>query len=137
MKKGKGNAPRRQKSSGSSRRGIRTGTVPREFMHFAPQALTLLRGWGLDIEESRRFIALAYQLRRAYYFIFRHLVWRIQCMQQLRQDLWQNVFTHDILMYNQYLWDRMENFSTLVFGEPGTDKGDRCPGHGALGLYTL
>ncbi|HRF90544.1 MAG TPA: sigma-54-dependent Fis family transcriptional regulator, partial [Desulfobacter postgatei] len=91
--------------------------------HFAPEALTLLRGWGFGIEESRRFIALAYQFRRAYYFIFRHLVGRSQCMQQLRRDLWQNVFTHDILMYDQYLWDRMENFSTLLFGETGTGKG--------------
>jgi DNA-binding NtrC family response regulator len=102
-------------------------------VHFAPEALTLLRGWGFGIEESRRFIALAYQFRRAYYFIFRHLVGRSQCMQQLRRDLWQNVFTHDILMYDQYLWDRMENFSTLLFGETGTGKGTAALAMGRSG----
>ncbi len=101
--------------------------------HFAPEALTLLRGWGFSIEESRRFIALAYQFRRAYYFIFRHLVGRSRCMQQLRRDLWQNVFTHDILMYDQYLWNRMENFSTLLFGETGTGKGTAALAMGRSG----
>ncbi|WP_320044736.1 sigma 54-interacting transcriptional regulator [uncultured Desulfobacter sp.] len=101
--------------------------------HFAPEALTLLRSWGFDIEESRRFIALAYQFRRAYYFIFRHLVGRSRCMQELRRDLWQNVFTHDILMYDQYLWDRMENFSTLLFGETGTGKGTAALAMGRSG----
>lgn len=101
--------------------------------HFAPEALALLRGWGFGIEESRRFIALAYQFRRAYYFIFRHLVGRSRCMQQLRRDLWQNVFTHDILMYDQYLWNRMENFSTLLFGETGTGKGTAALAMGRSG----
>ncbi len=101
--------------------------------HFAPEALALLRGWGFSVEESRRFIALAYQFRRAYYFIFRHLVGRSRCMQQLRQDLWQNVFTHDILMYDQYLWNRMENFSTLLFGETGTGKGTAALAMGRSG----
>ena len=102
--------------------------------HFAPKALKLLRGWGFGIEESRRFIALAYQFRRAYYFIFRHLVGRSRCMQELRRDLWQNVFTHDILMYDQYLWDRMENFSTLLFGETGTGKGTAALAMGRSGF---
>ncbi|WP_035236565.1 sigma 54-interacting transcriptional regulator [Desulfobacter vibrioformis] len=101
--------------------------------HFAPEALILLRGWGFGIDESRRFIALAYQFRRAYYFIFRHLVGRSSCMQQLRRDLWQNVFTHDILMYDQYLWNRMENFSTLLFGETGTGKGTAALAMGRSG----
>lgn len=101
--------------------------------HFAPEALTLLRGWGFGIEESSRLIALAYQLRRAYYFIFRHLVGRSRCMQELRRDLWQNVFTHDILMYDQYLWNRMENFSTLLFGETGTGKGTAALAMGRSG----
>jgi len=101
--------------------------------HFAPEALALLRGWGFGIEESRRFIALAYQFRRAYYFIFRHLVGRSRCMQQLRRDLWQNVFTHDILMYDQYLWNRMENFSTMLFGETGTGKGTAALAMGRSG----
>lgn len=101
--------------------------------HFASEALTLLRSWGFDIEESRRFIALAYQFRRAYYFIFRHLVGRSRCMQELRRDLWQNVFTHDIVMYDQYLWNRMENFSTLLFGETGTGKGTAALAMGRSG----
>ena len=90
---------------------------------FAPKALARLRGLGFTSEESLRFVGLAFQLRRAYYFIFRHLVGRSDCIQQLRKALWQNVFTHDILMYEKYLWDRMEDFTTLLFGETGSGKG--------------
>ncbi len=90
---------------------------------FAPPALERLRGWGFTVEESQRFVALAFQFRRAYYFIFRHLVGRSDCIQQLRKALWQNVFTHNILMYEKYLWDRMEDFTTLLFGETGSGKG--------------
>ena len=90
---------------------------------FAKEAISLFRKRGFDNDTALHFFALCYQLRRAFYFIDRGLVGRSRCMRKLREDLWNNVFTYDMDLYNQYLWNRMEDFSTLILGETGTGKG--------------
>jgi DNA-binding NtrC family response regulator len=109
------------------------GDTPIE-VPFAPEALGQLRRRGFSVEDSLRYFALSYQLRRAYFFIFRSLVGRSPSMRRLRQDLWANVFTHNIELYDRYLWNRMEDFSTLLLGETGTGKGTAAMAIGRSGF---
>lgn len=109
--------------------GDRSVPVP-----FAGKALSLLRRRGFTTDEARRYFAIIYQIRRAYYFINRGLVGRSECMKELRRHLWNNVFTHDIRFYALHLWDRMEDFSTLLFGETGAGKGAAAAAIGRSGF---
>ena len=101
---------------------------------FAFQCMEELSGFGFDHHDACRFVAMFYQIRRAYYFISEKLVGDSPCMKQLRAQLWDNVFTHDISWYERCLWNRMEDFSTLLLGETGTGKGAAAAAIGRSGF---
>jgi DNA-binding NtrC family response regulator len=90
---------------------------------FTSDAVGMMRRRGFSATEAYRFFSIFYQIRRGYYFIGKGLIGRSPCMKQLRLHLWNNVFTHDIRWYESRLWNRMEDFSTLLLGETGTGKG--------------
>lgn len=104
---------------------------------FAGKALSLFARRGFRPEEARRHFAIMYQIRRAYRFIERGLVGSSACMKELRRHLWNNVFTHDIRLYEQHLWDRMEDFSTLLLGGTGSGKGTAAAAIGRSGFIPL
>ena len=78
---------------------------------------------GYDEESALRYLALFFQLRRGFNFIRRGLTGACPSMYRLREALWNNIFTHDVRGFEAALWNRMEDFSTLVLGETGTGKG--------------
>lgn len=101
---------------------------------FAKTVLEALASRGFSTKEAARYFAMFYQLRRAYHFIDCALVGRSQSMKQLRLSLWNNTFTHDMHLYEQHLWNRMEDFSTLLLGETGTGKGAAATAIGRSGF---
>ena len=101
---------------------------------FAKEVLSLLCRRGFTEEESIRFLAICYQLRRAFYFIHHNLIGQSASMGKLRCDLWNNVFTFDIREYEKNLWNRMEDFSTLILGETGSGKGAAAAAIGRSGF---
>jgi DNA-binding NtrC family response regulator len=100
---------------------------------FASEAIALLRQRGFSEEVGLRYFAICFQLRRAFFFIETNLVGRSPAMKRLRKQLWNNVFTHNLDMYDRFLWNRMEDFSTLLLGETGTGKGTAAAAIGQSG----
>ncbi len=90
---------------------------------FAAEMIAMLERRGFDHHAAVRYFELNFQLRRAFYFIRQNLVGRSPCMRLLREKLWNNVFTHNIDWYDRFLWNRMEDFSTLILGPTGAGKG--------------
>ncbi len=101
---------------------------------FAFQCLEKLVRYGFTRADACRYVGMFYQIRRAYYFISARLTGDSACMKRLRAQLWNNIFTHDISWYEQCLWNRMEDFSTLLLGETGTGKGAAAAAIGRSGF---
>jgi DNA-binding NtrC family response regulator len=101
---------------------IKAGDTPVK-VGFVEDAKKIVIQKGFNTKTFYHYFALSYQLRRAFYFISHSLVGRSPCMRTLKKHLWYTVFTHDIQLYDNFLWNRMEDFSTLLLGETGTGKG--------------
>ena len=102
-------------------------------VHFAKDALRELLEYKFTSEQASRYFAMFFQMRRAYYFISR-IIGTSPCMQQLRCDLWNNIFTHNIIRYFELLWNKMEDFSTLILGDTGSGKGMAAAAIGCAGF---
>lgn len=112
---------------------IKTGDIPCP-VSFAGNALSELVGRGFDNESALRFFAIFYQLRRAFYFINSNLTGNSPSIRTLRMHLWNSIFTHNMRWYDNYLWNKMEDFSTLLLGETGTGKGAAAAAIGRSGF---
>ena len=101
---------------------------------FAREAIDRLTAWGLPDSAARRYLAMCYQLRRAFFFIDKSLKGRSRSMRRLRESLWNNVFTDDMDLYHRFLWNRMEDFSTVLLGATGSGKGTAASAIGRSGF---
>ncbi|MBK1649408.1 sigma-54-dependent transcriptional regulator [Rhabdochromatium marinum] len=106
-------------------------------LRWLSQLLENLHADGFAPDEARRWVALYYQLRRAYFFIERAMIGRSAPMRQLRRALWNSVFTSDLRRYTLVLWERMQDFSTLLLGETGSGKGSAAAAIGRSGTIPL
>jgi DNA-binding NtrC family response regulator len=93
-------------------------TVP-----FADEALSMFMRFGFTPEDALHYFAICFQIRRAYYFIRKGIIGNSPCMISLRESLWNNVVTQDLALYARKLWNRMEDYSTLLLGETGSGTG--------------
>ena len=78
---------------------------------------------GVEPDYAAACVAIFFQFRRAFHFIETALKGESPSMQRLRERLWNAIFTCDTRLYVEKLWNRMEDFSTLLLGETGTGKG--------------
>jgi hypothetical protein len=67
-------------------------------------------------------IAMFYQLRRAFYFIDSFLKGNSDSIKLVKQEIWNCIFTSTLELYNDQLWNKMEDFSLLITGPTGTGK---------------
>lgn len=90
---------------------------------FGPAILGRLTGHGFTPDEAARYLAIFFQMRRAFYFIRERITGECEAVRELRMRLWNNLFTVDSSRYDRWLLQRMEQFSTLLVGETGSGKG--------------
>ncbi len=100
---------------------LEAGDAPRP-VPFAGDLLGALTSAGIDDARAVRMLELFWQMRRAWTFVGQRLVGGSPSMRRVREALWNAVFTCDIRRYDQHLWNRMEDFSTLILGPTGTGK---------------
>ncbi len=100
---------------------------------FAREAMADLLAVGFSEDEAPRHLAIFFQMRRAFSFIATTLPGTSPSMRALRVRLWQSIFTDDLMRYVRVMWQRMEDFSTLLLGETGSGKGAAAAAIGRSG----
>ena len=63
-----------------------------------------------------------FQIERAFYHIFRHIIGTSAVAAQLRASIWNSIFSHDMRRYMLVLYQRMRDITTLITGPSGTGK---------------
>jgi transcriptional regulator with AAA-type ATPase domain len=100
---------------------IQHGDHPIE-VKFAKELIALLVEYEFSKAEALKYFSFFFQLRRGFYFIS-GIIGKSSSVKALRQALWNNIFTYDVSLYEHFLWNRMEDFSTIILGKTGTGKG--------------
>ena len=73
-------------------------------------------------EEAAHIFTCSFQVRRAFYYIFRAIIGRSSVAANLRAMLRTSIFTHDMRRYRRFFYNRMGDFTTLIIGATGSGK---------------
>lgn len=92
-----------------------------------------LESWRVSRQRAIRFVGMFHQIHRAYRFIGDGLPGQSPSVFALRERLWVNVFSHDLALYFDTLWNRLDDFSTFLIGASGTGKGTAAMALGQSG----
>lgn len=76
----------------------------------------------MTLEAQAHLFACFFQVRRAFYHIYEHLLGTSKPMIELRARIWQSIFTHDMRRYLRVLYKHMGDITTLITGPSGTGK---------------
>jgi transcriptional regulator of aromatic amino acid metabolism len=73
-------------------------------------------------ESATHMFACFFQIRRAFYYIFRVIMGRSAVAADLRARVWTSIFSHDMRRYHRSYYKRMNDFTTLILGPTGSGK---------------
>jgi transcriptional regulator with AAA-type ATPase domain len=72
--------------------------------------------------EAAHIFACFFQVRRAFYYIFRAIIGRSAVAANLRAMVWNSIFTHDMRRYRRTFYQLLGDFATLIIGPTGSGK---------------
>ncbi|WPJ97470.1 sigma 54-interacting transcriptional regulator [Coraliomargarita algicola] len=72
--------------------------------------------------QPEHLFACFYQLRRAFHHIHHEIIGDSTPIQRLRMQVWESVFTKDMMSYQQWMYEAVGRFPTLILGPSGSGK---------------
>lgn len=72
--------------------------------------------------QPEHLFACYYQIRRAFHAIHHEIIGESEPIQKLRARVWESVFTKDMMSYQQWMFDAVGRFPTLILGPSGSGK---------------
>jgi transcriptional regulator with GAF, ATPase, and Fis domain len=72
--------------------------------------------------QPAHLFACYYQIRRAFHAIHHELIGESQPIKRLRARVWESVFTKDMMSYQQWMFETVGRFPTLILGPSGSGK---------------
>lgn len=90
---------------------------------FIDQIIKDIQQYGFSVQQISHYLGIFFQIRRAYFFISRFIAGESALTKKLRCKVWNSICTAHPRLFEKYLCDKMEDFSTLILGETGTGKG--------------
>jgi transcriptional regulator with AAA-type ATPase domain len=104
------------------RAGNQAGKLFRKLASDAARYLEPVAGSSTLAEQLPHLFAGFFQIRRAFGNIFQLIIGVSRPAVQLRAQVWESIFTHDMRRYRRTLFARMADYTTLVTGPSGTGK---------------